>query len=147
MYRNSQGIFIAQKLADAGEEVAFLDPNHFGVKFVANSVVTSRRMLQNEPATVKRFIHALLAGWEAALDPANTARALDTLQQFDRDTPRERLAEQLDITRTLIKPTAALKIGTIDTAAWKQTEQIMLTQKQIGKPVQVETVLHPEIAF
>jgi NitT/TauT family transport system substrate-binding protein len=129
------------------EPVQFFIPGEFGVRFVANSVVTSRRMLQNEPATVKRFIHALLAGWEAALDPANTARALDTLQQFDRDTPRERLAEQLDITRTLIKPTAALKIGTIDTPAWKQTEQIMLTQKQIGKPVQVETVLHPEIAF
>ncbi|MGD8242441.1 MAG: ABC transporter substrate-binding protein [Desulfobacterales bacterium] len=147
VYRNTQGIIIGRKMQAENEPVQFFIPGEFGVRFVANSVVTSRRMLQNEPATVKRFIHALLAGWEAALDPANTARALDTLQQFDRDTPRERLAEQLDITRTLIKPTAALKIGTIDTAAWKQTEQIMLTQKQIGKPVQVETVLHPEIAF
>ncbi len=147
VYRNTQGIIIGRKMQAENEPVRFFIPGEFGVRFVANSVVTSRRMLQNAPDTVRRFIQALLAGWEAALDPANTNRALDTLQRFDRDTPREQLAEQLDITRSLIKPGAALKIGSIDTAAWKQTEQIMLTQKQIGKPVRVETVLHPEFAF
>jgi NitT/TauT family transport system substrate-binding protein len=147
VYRNTQGIVIGRKMQADNDPVRFFVPGDYGVQFVANSVVTSQKMIRRDSGTVKQFVRALLAGWETALDPANEARALDTLQQFDKDTPRELLVEQLEITRTLIKPTAALKIGTIDADAWKQTEQIMLTQKQIVKPVQVETVLHPEFAF
>ncbi len=129
------------------DPVRFFIPAGFGVKFVANSVVTSQKMIQRHPETVRRFIRALLAGWQKALDPANTRQALDMLQQFDRDTPRELLEEQLAITRTLVKPQPALAIGTIDTAAWKQTETIMRDQKQVAQSVNVVTVLHPEFAF
>ena len=147
VYRNTQGIIIGRKMQADNDPVRFFIPGDFGVQFVANSVVTSRKMIRRDPETVRRFIRALLAGWEKALDPANAQRALDTLQQFDRDTSRELLEEQLTITRTLIKPAPGQAIGTIDTAAWKQTEAIMLTQKQIARPVGVETVLHPEFAF
>ena len=147
VYRNTQGVIIGRKMQAEKEPVRFFIPGDFGVRFVANSVVTSRKMIQRDPATVKRFMRALRAGWEKALDPANTAQALDTLQRFDKDTPRELLAEQLSITRTLVKPTPAFAIGTIDTAAWKQTEAIMVTQKQIPRPVGVEKVLHPEFVF
>jgi NitT/TauT family transport system substrate-binding protein len=147
VYRNTQGIVIGRKMQADSDPVRFLVPGDFGVQFVANSVVTSQKMIQRDPETVKRFVQALLTGWETALDPANEVRALDTLQQYDKDTPRELLAEQLAITRTLIKPKADLAIGTIDTAAWQQTEAIMLDQKQISEPVGVETVLHAEFAF
>jgi NitT/TauT family transport system substrate-binding protein len=147
VYRNTQGIIIGRKMQADGEPVRFFQPDAFGVQFVANSVVTSAKMIRRDPDTVKRFIRALLAGWEAALDPANADRALDTVQQFDKDTPRDLLVEQLAITRPLIKPAPDLAIGTIDTAAWKQTEAIMAARKQITRPVKVETVLHPEFAF
>jgi NitT/TauT family transport system substrate-binding protein len=147
VYRNTQGIFIGRKMQADNDPVRFFVPGDFGVQFVANSVVTSQKMIRRDPETVKQFIRALLAGWEAALDPTNEAQALDTLQQFDKDTPRELLVEQLAITRTLVKPTPNLAIGTIDTAAWRQTETIMLDQNQIAKSVGVEAVLHPEFAF
>ncbi len=147
VYRNTQGIVIGRKMEVDNDPVRFFVPAGFGVKFVANSVVTSQKMIQRDPDKVRRFIRALLAGWEQALDPANAQQALDMLQQFDRDTPRELLKAQLAITRTLVKPQPALAIGTIDTAAWKQTEAIMRDQKQIVQSVNVETVLHPEFAF
>jgi NitT/TauT family transport system substrate-binding protein len=147
VYRNTQGIIIGRKMQADDEPVRFFRPGEFGVRFVANSVVTSEKMIRREPQTVRRFIRALLAAWEAALDPANAARALDTLQRYDRDTPRELLAAQLDITRTLVKPRPTLAIGTIDGAAWQQTETIMRSQKQVARAVGVETVLHPEFAF
>ena len=147
VYRNTQGIVISRKMQADNDPVRFFIPAGFGVKFVANSVVTSQKMLQREPETVRRFIRALLGGWEKALDPANAGKALDMLQQYDRDTPRELLEEQLAITRSLVKPNPAMAIGTIDTAAWKQTEAIMRDQKQIAQPVRVETVLHPAFAF
>ncbi len=141
VYRNTQGIFIGEKLRKEGEKVAFFIPAEFGVKFVANSVVTSESMIKKRPEIVQRFIRALLQGWREALDPANGKKALETLQQFDKDTAHHIIEEQLAVTRKLIKPEPDIDIGSIDVEAWKQTEQIMLNQKQIPKPVFVEKVL------
>jgi len=141
VYRNAQGPIIAQKLGSAGEEIEFFNPADFGVKFVANSVVTSEKMLNQNPDLVKKFTSALIQGWTEAIDMANKKKVMEVLEQFDKDTPAEIQREQLEITRTFIKPTPEFKIGTIDTAAWKQTEEIMLMQKQIPEPVNVERVL------
>lgn len=147
VYRNTQGIVIGRKMAANGDPVRFLIPSRFGVQFVANSVVTSRQMVQERPDTVRRFLKALLKGWETALDPAMSDIVIQMLEGFDKDTPRQLLEEQLAITRDLVKPQSGLAIGTIDTDAWVQTEQIMYDQKQIVKRVNVQTVLMPGFAF
>jgi NitT/TauT family transport system substrate-binding protein len=142
VYRNAQGPILSQKLANAGEAVAFFNPADFGVQFVANSVVTSSRLLDQRPEVVADFIAALLQGWRESLDPANRERTIAILQSNDRETARDILVEQLDITRRLIMPAAA--VGAIDRAAWIQTEAIMLQQKQIDAPVHVENALKPQ---
>jgi NitT/TauT family transport system substrate-binding protein len=147
VYRNTQAIVIGRKMAQAGEPVQYLIPRDFGVKFVANSVVTSQRMAQERPERVRRFIQALLKGWEAALDPSNAEKALAMLQRFDKDTPPDQMQAQLTITRQLVKPREDLPVGQIDTEAWIQTEAIMVAQQQIERPVGVQTVLMPDFAF
>ena len=147
VYRNTQGIFIGQKMMDGGEPVQFFIPSDYGIQFVANSVVTSRQMAEERPATVRRFLTALLKGWEESLDPAKSSLVVEMLQEFDKDTPRKQLAEQLEITRRLVKPQSGVAIGVIDRDAWIQTEKIMYDQKQIVKPVHVETALMPGFAF
>jgi NitT/TauT family transport system substrate-binding protein len=145
VYRNTQAVFLADKLNAAGEPFAFFNPAEFGVRFVANSVVTSRQMLTDHPEIVDRFTTALLAGWRAAMDPANARKSLLTLQKFDRESKAATLRRQLEITRRLIQPDAAVPIGAVDVDAWRQTEQIMLDQKLIDVPVGVEKVLTPVI--
>jgi NitT/TauT family transport system substrate-binding protein len=147
VYRNTQGIFIGQKMMDGGEPVQFFIPSDYGIQFVANSVVTSRQMAEERPETVRQFLTALLKGWEEALDPAKSSLVVEMLQEFDKDTPRKQLAEQLEITRRLVKPQSGVAIGVIDRDAWIQTEKIMYDQKQIVKPVHVETALMPGFAF
>ncbi|MBC2736112.1 MAG: ABC transporter substrate-binding protein [Desulfobacteraceae bacterium] len=147
VYRNTQGIFIGQKMMDGGEPVQFFIPSDYGIQFVANSVVTSRQMAEERPETVRQFLTALLKGWEEALDPAKSSLVVEMLQEFDKDTPRKQLAEQLEITRRLVKPQSGVAIGVIDRDAWIQTEKIMYDQKQIVKPVHVETALMPRFAF
>ena len=147
VYRNTQGIFIGQKMMDGGEPVQFFIPSDYGIQFVANSVVTSRQMAEERPETVRQFLTALLKGWEEALDPAKSSLVVEMLQEFDKDTPRKQLAEQLEITRRLVKPQSGVAIGIIDRDAWIQTEKIMYDQKQIVKPVHVETALMPGFAF
>ena len=144
-YLNSQGVMLENKLKESGEAVKFLNPADFGVRFVANSIVTSERMLKEHPETVEKFTRALLAGWEAAFEPANRDKALKTLAQFDKDTPPSMMAQQFDTTRKLIVPAGNTPLGTIDSDAWRQTETIMLENKQIGAPVDVTRVLKPMV--
>ncbi len=140
-YLNSQGVILKQKLEKAGESVAFLNPPDFGVKFVANSVITSEKQMREQPEQVHRFVKALTAAWTEALDRSHEKEALKVLAKFDKNTAPDIQAQQLAATRPLIQPTPDTRIGQIDVAAWQQTEQIMLTQKQIDKPVDIRRVL------
>jgi NitT/TauT family transport system substrate-binding protein len=140
LYLNAQAPIIAEKLAKAGESYAFLSPDALGVRFVANSVVTTREMLERHPDTVKRFMDALLRGWRDALDPANADAAVKVLLEADRETPEAVVRRQLPVTRELMLRTGVL-FGSIDTAAWRQTEEIMRTQNLIPQPVDVGKLL------
>ena len=141
VYFNSQGVILKDKLEKEGEKVYFFNPADFGVNFVANSVITSEKIWKNRPEVVKQFMDALLKGWEAAMDPANEADVLMEVKKQDKESNDELRRLQLVATRELIKPSAAVKIGTMDVEAWKQTEAIMLNEKQIKQPVRVETIL------
>lgn len=141
VYRNSQGIFIRQQLEAAGETVGVFKPEDHGVTFVANSVITSQKMVREKPETVKKFIAALLAGWQASMRPANRDKVVDTVMKFDKDTRRDVIAKQLEVTRKLVWPDPDKPLGNIDVAAWRQTEEIMLAQKVILKPVNVTQYL------
>ena len=143
VYRNAQAPLIAAQLSKAGEATAFFNPAEFGVKFVANCVVTTERTLQEKPELVERLLTALLAGWQQALAPENQEAAIATLQKYDPDTPRPILEEQLKITRGLIQPDAAVAIGTIDEKGWEQTERIMRVQKQLAGEVELKAILRP----
>ncbi|HCY83844.1 MAG TPA: nitrate ABC transporter substrate-binding protein [Desulfobacteraceae bacterium] len=142
VYRNSQGVILETKLAREGEKVLFLNPAEFGVSFVANSVVTSGKTVKSHPGRVKAFLKALMAAWEYAMDPANEPMVLAEIAKKDKGTEDLIRMKQLDATRELVKPSPRLKIGTIDTDAWRQTETIMLEEKQIKKPVLVHTRLY-----
>ena len=140
-YINSQGVQIGGKLKAAGEQIGFFNPAEYGVRFVANSVVTSKSLLAENPDLVKRFTRALLKGWRDSMDPAQADLTVDVVQRFDKDTPKDVLKKQLDVTRRLIVPPTGTVIGSIDVDAWKQTEQMMLEYKLIKKPVNIVDVL------
>jgi NitT/TauT family transport system substrate-binding protein len=137
VYRNTQGVYLSDKLEAGGERAAFFDPSKHGVRFVANSVVTSRKMVDQDPETVRRFTRALLAGWRTAMARTNEDAVIKAIAAYDRDTSTEVMRRQLAITRQMVHPDPTVPIGHIDTAAWRQTERIMVQQKLIPGPVNV----------
>ncbi len=145
VYLNTQAVFLKKKMASGGESVAFFNPAAHGIQFVSNSVVTSQKMIDEQPEVVKAFVTSLCAAWEAALAPANKEEAIKTLQKFDKDTEPDVLQEQLEVTRRLIKPDADVKIGTIDLPAWQQTAKIMAEQKQTAQLIPIGDAIHPFI--
>jgi len=138
VYRNAQGVFIGEKLRREGEAVAFFNPADHGVRFVANSVVTSAATLEQRPEVVRKFTSALLRGWREALRSENEEEVLRILAGYDRDTEPELLREQLRIPRGLIQPDPAVPVGRIDLPAWRETEAIMVALGQIPEPVGVD---------
>ncbi len=146
VYRNTQGIFLSDKLTAGGERAAFFDPTAHGVRFVANSVVTSQKMIDLHPQAVQRFTRALLDGWQAALASANETAVIQAVSQHDRDTSPTVMRRQLAVTRQMIQPDPDVPLGHIDTAAWQQTEQIMIRQELIPIPVNVVDRLRPQPA-
>lgn len=141
VYRNTQGILLADKLNAGGERAGFFNPSEHGIRFVANSVVTSKKMMYQQPETVALFTQALMAGWKAAMDPDNETNVIRSLAAQDRDTPKTIISRQLAATRRLIQPDPEIPVGTIDPNAWQQTEQIMVRQKLIPGPVNILTHL------
>ena len=75
LYRNAQAPIIGAKLRKAGEKFDLMSPGRLGIQFVANSVVTTTKMLAERPETVKRFMQALIQGWTEALDLQKTTEA------------------------------------------------------------------------
>ena len=145
LYRNAQAPIIGDKLRKAGEKFDLMSPNRLGIRFVANSVVTTTRMLEERPETVRRFMQALIDGWTQALDPGNKEKAIETVLKYNQETPEDIVRQQLPATRILMMPSAGFKFGKIDVAAWKQTEKIMLAQKLIDNPVHIENRLKPVV--
>jgi len=143
VYQNAEGIVIAEKLRRAGEQISFFNPAGSGIRFVANSVITTEQMFKTRPDTIRRFLSALVLGWAEALDAANEEKTVAVIQRFDRDTQTDVLMKQLSATRTLMKPAPDIELGEIDHEAWKQTERIMLEQGLIPAPVSVERILRP----
>jgi NitT/TauT family transport system substrate-binding protein len=141
LYLNAEAVIIGDKLAKAGEVYAFMSPAKLGIRFVANSVVTTREMVELHPETVKRFLSALLQGWRDALDPRNADKAVAVLLAADRETPEAVVRRQLSVTRDLMMPAANSIFGKIDAEAWTQTEKIMRTQNLIPGPVDVAALL------
>jgi NitT/TauT family transport system substrate-binding protein len=145
LYRNAQAPIIGEKLLKAGEKFDLMSPAKLGINFVANSVVTTQKMLDERPETVKRFMKALLEAWREALNPANADNAIEMILKYDPETPEEIVRKQLPATRILMLPKPDSEFGKIDVAAWKQTEEIMLAQKLIDAPVHIENMLKPMV--
>ncbi|UCD82251.1 MAG: ABC transporter substrate-binding protein [Desulfobacterales bacterium] len=143
LYRNAQAPIIGEKLRQAGEAFDLMSPSRLGIQFVANSVVTTQKMLDERPETVRRFMKALMEAWREALNPANADKAIETVLKYDPETPEEIVRKQLPATRVLMLPEANFEFGKIDVAAWKQTEEIMLAQKLIEAPVEIVKRLKP----
>lgn len=145
LYRNAQAPIIGDKLRKAGEKFDLMSPSRLGIQFVANSVVTTTKMLEERPETVKRFMQALIQGWTEALDPENTEKAIATVLKYNQETPEAIVRQQLPATRILMLPSAGFHFGKMDVDAWKQTEKIMLDQKLIDKPVNIAGRLKPVV--
>ncbi len=140
-YRNTQGITLEKKIEKAGEKAGFLDPCRYGVRFVANSLITSRKFQKAHPRTVRLFRESITEGWKAAIMPENLQKAAEILAGYEKGLSRAVLEKQIKATAPLITGHGRYAVGHIDRNAWLQTEAIMFSQGLIKKRVNVDDLL------
>lgn len=138
VYTNTQGVELRRLMAKEQVPVAFFDPSKGpkGVRFAANSIVTTTRMVVGDEADVTlRFLRATLRGWRDAIDPENLERATHAVQLATGDAVAdpESIQEQIRETAPLVRPSSSYSVGRIDVAAWRETEETMLEQGLLDK--------------
>jgi len=141
VYRNAQGIILQEKMAQTGKQAGFFNPNTFGIRFVANSLITSKKIYSEQPQLVRGFTKAVLEGWRDAMDSGLELKVAEAIHRLDPETPVPVIQQQLAETRALVVPESPKAIGTIDTKAWKQTVEILITQGLISQEVDITSLL------
>ena len=141
VYRNTQGIILQEKMAQTGKQAGFFNPSTFGTRFVANSLITSKKVYREQPQLVRIFTEAVLEGWRDAMDSGLELKVAEAIHRLDPETPVSVIQQQLAETRALVVPESPRTIGTIDTRAWKQTADILMTQGLISREVDITSLL------
>ncbi len=141
VYKNIEGIIFQEKMAKNGEQACFFDPSTAGIRFVANSLITSKKVYMERPKVVRDFTEAILEGWRGAMDPRKKSRVAEAIHRLDPDTPISIIEKQIDATRALVIPRGNRDIGAIDRRAWEQTRDILLAQGLISHRVDIRPLL------
>jgi len=141
VYRNTQGIILQEKMEQSGKQAGFFNPGTFGIRFVANSIITSKKVYSEQPQLVRDFTEAVLEGWRDAMDPESEFKVAETIHRLDPDTPVPVIRKQLAETRALVVPESPRAIGTIDARAWEQTADILIAQGLISHKVDITSLL------
>ncbi|NPA94662.1 MAG: ABC transporter substrate-binding protein [Thermodesulfobacteria bacterium] len=137
-YRNTQGIALAEKMREMNDRAGFVNPADYGIRFVANSLVTSKRFAKEHPQVVKAFTAALMEGWARALQDENLKDMVAILARYEKTLEPGIIEEQIRATKPLVVPKDQKPLGYIDKKAWKQTEKVMFQEGLLSKRVEVE---------
>lgn len=105
-----------------GIKFRMLSPSDFGLDLYGDVVVTSRKLVESDPALVKAFVGATVAGWNRAFgDPgAAVAEVVSLNKLLDVDHQQY----MLEASRALILPSTG-QIGQSDKAVWESMIQML----------------------
>lgn len=140
VYRNAEGVILAEKIRENGGRAGFFDPGAAGITFVANSIVTSHSFYDAQPEKVRAFTEAVIEGWREAMAPENLSKAVEIVHAHDPETPPRLIAEQLTATRPLVAPPGK-DVGTIDVAAWEETARILMAHGLLDRKPDLKRLL------
>jgi len=132
-YRNTQGITLSEKMEAMNDRPGFLDPSLYGISFVANSLITSKKFAQRYPDTVEAFTKCIIDGWKQAISPNNRNEMATILSRYEKTLSIATILRQLEVTADLVTFHGQRPVGFIDKDAWTQTYKVMFQQGLLKK--------------
>lgn len=94
----------AISLEMVGLKLRTIHPSTYGVNTCGNVIFTTDKMIAERPEVVRRFVRAVLRGWEWSLKPENQAAAVGILLKHSDRLKQEKEARALAMNSALILP-------------------------------------------
>jgi ABC-type nitrate/sulfonate/bicarbonate transport system substrate-binding protein len=114
-------------------EYNVLAPANYGVHVPGTVYFTTERIVREQPSLVRRFLLAVLAGWERTY--ADESTSIPLIASYDPKilTP-ELIRFRLQQQREFLRPIGA-RFGEFEDAHWRSLQDILLQQRIIKEPI------------
>jgi ABC-type nitrate/sulfonate/bicarbonate transport system substrate-binding protein len=143
VFRNTQGVEIANELGKAGIRTDFVGPSDVGVQAYSNTYFTSREYLDKHPKIVEAFMYGVLGGWRLAQE--NPAEAARIVAKYDRETPLEVIEQSVRETNILVPVPGTDRIGVMSLEGWQETDAVFRNAAVLKQTIQIVQRLNGEI--
>jgi ABC-type nitrate/sulfonate/bicarbonate transport system substrate-binding protein len=125
------------RVQQRGVEFRLIDARDYGVELMGDVLFATADFIEQNPNTVRAFVHASLRGWEWAV--ANPDEAVELIAEYNPDLDTGHLAYEAQETIPLVTYGAGERcIGWNDRAAWEAEEQLLLDLGILEEPVPFE---------
>ena len=123
------------EIQEAGKTANYVLLSDYGIDTYDYLIFTSEDMIANHPDQVDRFVKAVLAGLDDVIaDPEKGAQlAVEISPELNLEGQQARLEASLP----LFHP-AGTQLGMMDDEVWQFTQQVLLDQKVMAKPVDLK---------
>jgi ABC-type nitrate/sulfonate/bicarbonate transport system substrate-binding protein len=131
--------------ASKGVPVHIIKPSDYGVDMYADCIITTEKMIREQPDLVRRFLRAAIRGWEYALAHRDEAVkiVLEKDARLQEDHERRMLAESARL--ILARNVSKKGIGRMDEAVWQGMIDELVLQDLLGPyPVYAKQVFTNE---
>ena len=126
-----------QLAVQAGYPVNIFLMADYGVNMYADTIVTTDKMIAENPKLVEQFVRGTLGGWQYAIE--NESEAVDITMKYAKDSTRTHQAYVLSVSIPLIN-TGSNRLGWMDFSAWSQAQNILFEQKLLSKKIIISDV-------
>lgn len=122
---------------EAGKTPSFILPSDYGIETYDFILFTTDDMIKNKPDVVEKFVRATIAGINDVT--ANSSQAVDFTLSYAPDLDKAQQQRRLDSMLALIRPAGA-QVGMMQPEVWQTTQDVMIQQGALSKPVDLTTV-------
>ncbi|MFH2116229.1 MAG: ABC transporter substrate-binding protein, partial [Spirochaetota bacterium] len=125
------------RLRQAGYKVNLIWPGDYGSHMYGHTLITTDRMIAENPDLVTRFLRATLRGWREAIEDPEAAVAVTLKYAREKDSKLQ--TRMMEASVPLIH-TGEDPIGWMRAAVWERTHQLLLEDGLLAGPVDPDKV-------
>lgn len=122
---------------EAGTELNWIWMDNYGIHLIADTLVASETLIQQNPDLVERFLRATLQGWQYAIE--NQDQGVEFTLHYDPALSKDLQKWMIEVQTPLIH-TGEVKIGWMDRELWVQTYNILKEAGVIEKEIDIDKV-------
>ena len=123
------------KMRKKGMKLNLIWPGDYGVNFYSDTIVTTDRLISENPDLVTRFLRATLKGWQDAIE--DYRQAVSVSLKYTGDQGSETQMAMMEAMLPLVH-TGEDRIGWMKPEIWREMYGTLLEQGLLQKPFEVD---------